>query len=112
MTRSRIDVSVNGWFTVSAKVRTVEDLHQLSRELMKRGTPGDWVVDYGADRIFIESRDSSMRAEWIECGDHLPDEVTYDVLLLTHDHVGEEVIPQFDWVAKDRYLEANDARPE
>ena len=114
MTRSKTDLKLSGWLTMSMEARTVADLHSLSRQLLERNVPGHWLIDYGSTHIIIESGDD-MKAEWIECSDHVFDDLRYDVLLLTHDHVEDEQEPDhlaaFDWVGRDRYLSADEARP-
>ena len=81
-------VKLSGFATAECQVRTVDDLRDLVAWCEKHAVPGDSIVDTGSDRVFIEvlGKASSVPGVWIECGDHLVDDLKYDILLETHTH--------------------------
>jgi hypothetical protein len=91
-------IEMHGSVSISADVRTVQDLCDLLSYLKKYQVAPDTPIDAGS-HIWIEPKVHGIG--FIECGEHIPpDEIKNDVLLELHGHVddvdkyGEEARPE------------------
>ena len=108
-----IEVKVTGFASAEAKVWTVSDLRELVAWCDKYRISGSCGLDWSDRMVFIDLTGMGpVVAEMIECGDHIPPDVEFDVLINTHKH--EETrkldIPKYDWITRDRYNDPG--RPE
>jgi len=78
------DIEVTGWATVNAPVRNVGDLRMLLSFLDEYSVRDEAEIDWGTGKVHVDLSD--LVGEFIECGDHIPPESMYDVLLLMHSH--------------------------
>lgn len=78
------EIKVSGFVTIEAPALNVGDLRKLVKYLDKHGVPSETEIDSGYTGIFIDMKTSN--AMWIECGEHMADDTTYDILLETHEH--------------------------
>lgn len=78
------DIQVNGWATVNAPVRRVGDLRMLLSFLDEHSVPDEAEIDWGTGQVHVDLAD--LVGEFIACGDHVPPESAYDVLLTMHSH--------------------------
>ena len=118
-----IEVKVTGFASAEAKVWTVSDLRELVAWCDKYRVDGSCGLDWGDRMVFIELTGTAPAiAEMIECGDHIPPNMEFDVIINTHTHktsypeTYEEAleealdVPKYDWVTLDRYNDLG--RPE
>jgi hypothetical protein len=104
----RKEPTINGYAHLTMTVHTVGDIRALTKELDKHCVSDSSEVELDRDRVFIVLADGE--GEFISCGDHVPPDDAYDVLLNTHKHDQSRDIPAYDWMTIDRYGE--DRRPE
>ena len=78
------DIEINGWATVSAPVRSVGDLRMLMGFLDEHGVSEEAEIDWGTGKVHVDI--ANLTGEFIECGEHIPPESKYDVLLVMHGH--------------------------
>ena len=98
-------IEIRGFATASTWLENVGDVRALVKWLDQYGVDDSIGVEFEASKVWIELADG--KGDMISCGDHVPPEDKYDVILLTHPHPEDnvEVIPQYDWVARDKYFE-------
>lgn len=92
---------MSGYAYVRADARTVQDLRQLLRFLDDNLVSDEADVDWSAGYVYITAAEGAS-AEFIECGDHIPPDYKFDVILNTHDHPNYREPAMFDWPTKDR----------
>ena len=118
-------IRITGFAMATADVRTLGDLREFVRWLDKHGVSDHREVEAG-EVMYVSLQDTTDgdTAKFIECGDHIPPNKAFDVVMNTHKHVNdypanyEEAledalpvdVPQFDWVTRDRYNDPG--RPE
>lgn len=112
-----MDVKITGFASAEFKVWTVSDLRQIIQWCDKHRVSGECGVDYSEGFLFIDlTGPEPATADMIECGDHIPPNMEFDVIINTHAHEGPEDkekfydIPEYDWVTRDRYNDPG--RPE
>ena len=104
-------VELLGFVSASKKIRTLKDLRDLVAWCDEYRVADTCEVDYGRDgNVFIDVLGSPdvVPATWIECGDHMLNDIHYDVLIETHKHPEHNESKQpaaFDWPAIDRLNE-------
>ena len=96
------EVKITAFAHAHVEVRTLRDLNKLVHWATVHRVPLDSVVDWshevGYGRVFIElTGDGSVPAEFIECGDHIPPAVRFDILVPTHEHPEDKQPADFDW---------------
>lgn len=101
------EVQMTGFVTAHMDVRTAEDVRTLAGWLNRYNVPNSVQVDWDCGRAYVElTGDTSVPAEWIECGDHVPPASAYDILINTHSHANDHEAPsrpaKYDWPAQDR----------
>ena len=101
------EVQMTGFVTAHMDVRTAEDVRTLAGWLNRYNVPNSVQVDWDCGRAYVElTGDTSVPAEWIECGEHVPPASAYNVLISTHGHGDPADAPsgpaRFDWPAKDK----------
>jgi hypothetical protein len=108
---------MHGFVSAKRKVHTLKDLREFVAWCDKYKVDGDCNVDYGTGGdmyIDLISGLDVLPASWIECGDHMWDDIHYDVLIETHKHPADD--PQqpalYDWPAKDRLKQAYKQAPD
>ena len=102
-------IEMRGYAHVRADAKTVEDLHQLLRFLDDNLVSRDANVDWGSGYVYVGVVDDAS-AEFIQCGNHRPTNMKYDVILDTHycgpesyeEARDERQVAMFDWPTKDR----------
>lgn len=108
------EVEMVGFVTAKMEARTVEDLRTLVGWLNKHTVPNSTEIDFDRGTIYVElTGETSVPAEWIECGDHIPPSRGYDIIIPTHIHDDENAPTRpakFDWPTIDRY--GDERRPE
>jgi len=104
-----MEISMSGYSTVRADVRTVQDLHDLLRFLDDNRVRRDVQLDWGEGYVYAFVVENA-EAEFIECGDHIPPNLKFDVILNTHSHEEYSKPATYDWPAIDRY--GDEVRPE
>jgi len=104
------EIEMSGFVTAQMKVRNVGDLRSLIRWLDKYKVSDRREVDWGSGNVYVElTGETPTVAEWIECGEHIPPDVGYDLLISTHEH--HERPADFDWMTKDKLKEAYKQAP-
>lgn len=78
------EVKLTGFATIEAPAMTVGDLRELVKYLDKYRVSSDATIDGGYQTMFIEIPTHNVM--WIECGDHMANEETYDILIDAHKH--------------------------
>lgn len=103
---------IDGYAHLSMTVRTVIDLRDLVKVLDKHCVADHVDVEFDRDKVFITLAEGE--GEFIQCGDHVPPDDAYDVLLNTHRHdqPKPESIPRYDWMSLDRYQGVWEGLPE
>lgn len=103
---------ISGYAHASMTVNDVEDLRTLVKFLEKHHVSGSVEVELDRNRVFVNLVEGE--GEFISCGDHIPPDDAYDVLLNTHSHdkPERESPPRYDWMAIDRYGTVWDGMPE
>lgn len=108
------EVEMSGFATARMEARTVEDLRTLVGWLNKYNVPNSTDIEFDRDVVYVVlTGDNSVPVEWIECGDHVPPALRFDLIISTHTHDDENAPSKpakFDWPAWDRY--ADERRPE
>lgn len=120
--------TIYGYAHLTMTVHTVGDIRVLTKELDKHCVGDSSEVELDRDKVFIVLADGE--GEFIQCGDHVPPDDAYDVLLNTHKHVEDSPanypanyeealeesipadIPQYDWPSRDKYGTVWDGLPE
>ena len=113
-------IEMSGYACVRADARTVKDLRTLLRFLDDNKVTDTAELDWGSGHLYVSVIEDA-KAEFIECGDHIPPDLKFDVILNTHSHPVPETYEEalemrldqpakFDWPAIDKY--GDDARPE
>lgn len=105
-------IKISGFAMANADVRTLGDLREFVKWLDRHDVPDCREVDAG-EMVFVTLHDSAEgdpTVEFIECGNHIPPDKKFDIILNTHTHDEVEDIPRFDWVTRDRYNDPG--RPE
>lgn len=103
-------VKVTAFATVDCEARTLGDLRELVKWCDEHDLPDRLGLDLGSGFVYVEiTGDTAVRAEMIECGDHRPPKIMFDVLVPTHSH-GPETYEEALEEALDRY--ADERRPE
>ena len=82
-------IEMSGYSHVRAAARTVKDLRDLVSFLDKNRVRDEAQVDWGGEYVYVIVADD-VSAEFIECGDHIPPDTDFDVLLNTHYHDEDE----------------------
>lgn len=109
-------IEIRGFATASTFLEDVGDMRDLVKWLDEHGVDDSIGLDFDAKRVWVELADGE--GDMILCGDHLVGEDKSDVILLTHKHVDAkdnpdvEVIPQYDWATRDKYLADWKGSPE
>lgn len=103
---------INGYAHLSMTVHHVGDLRRLIKELDKHCVGDHIEIEMDRDKMFITLVEGE--GEFIQCGDHVPPDDAYDVVLNTHRHGQEKRkdIPQYDWMTVDRYHAVWEGLPE
>jgi hypothetical protein len=97
-----MNIEMTGYADVRADAKTVKDLRDLVSFLDENRVRDDAQIDWGSGYVYILVADNA-RADFIECGDHIPPANAYDVLIPTHGHGDPDKAPaRFDWPAKDK----------
>lgn len=109
-------IEIHGYASVKADVRTVGDLRELVKWLDRYLVESEKEVDaQGHLWLTLADTNDGATAEMIECGDHVPPAVRYDVVINTHDHPKPEAEsdrPKYDWMSIDKYATVWDGLPE
>lgn len=107
-----MDVEMTGFVTGKAQVRTVKDLRDLVKWCDKYQVRGESEIDWGSGCVYLDLHGSASvaPATWIECGDHLVDDIHFDILVETHSHPEHKTPAKYDWPSIDRY--GDPSRPE
>lgn len=105
---------MTGFVTAHMNARTVEDLRTLVGWLNKYNVPNSADVEFDRGMVYVElTGRNSVPVEWIECGDHMPPALRFDLIIPTHGHDDTNAPSKparFDWPTLDRY--ADERRPE
>ena len=117
-----MEIEIEATAAIVAEVNTVDDLRKLVAHLNKYNVANATEIElssYKGQRIYVTlTGDNCVEAEWIECGDHVPPDRSYDVIISTHAHdeqipgqttIDEVIEPQsmhqpsdYDWPRRDR----------
>lgn len=115
-------ITMSGFVSAECEARTLGDLRALVKWCDEYQVDDRAGLDWGMGKLYVElTGDQAVPAEWIECGDHIPPNMKYDLIIETHHHgpetyeeAREEALERkparFDWPTKDRY--GDEARPE
>lgn len=108
-------IEIHGFASIKAEVRTVGDLRELVKWLDKYHVNSDRDIEYDT-HLWIPLADTHLgdKAEMISCGDHIPPDDAYDVIINTHTHAkkGKKEPPKYDWPSIDKYATVWDGVPE
>jgi len=104
------EVEMSGFVSAQMKARTVKDLRAFVRWLDKYKVSDSKEIDWGSGYVYVELTSVAVPAEWIECGEHIPPDTAYDLLISTHDH--HKKPSDFDWPTKDKLKEAYKRMPD
>jgi len=102
-------VEMSGFVSAQMKARTVKDLRAFVRWLDKYKVSDSKEIDWGSGCVYVELTSVAVPAEWIECGEHVPPDTAYDLLISTHDH--HKKPSDFDWPTRDKLKEAYKQAP-
>jgi len=84
-----MEIVITGWATTKCSPRAVADLRQLVSYLNENGVEDDVAVEADMGNIWVTlTGEDSVPGEWIECGEHRPQEGKpwpKDILLPGHD---------------------------
>ena len=84
---SDMKVDLEAIVSAQCSPRTVGDLRKLIEWCDKHQVKDSALLDWGSGNVYVELTGAgSVPAEWIECGDHIPPKVMFDVLVPTHEH--------------------------
>lgn len=99
----RMKIEMSGYAYVRADAQTVADLRTLLQFLDDNKVRDDAEIDWNSSMgyLYVVAADQAA-ASFIECGEHVPPDLQFDVILNTHDHEPSKSIAMFDWPAKDR----------
>jgi hypothetical protein len=104
-------VEMTGFVTAHMEARTVRDLNKLVHWLAKYGVSPDTEIEFDRGKVYIDlTGENSVPADWIECGEHIPPDTAYHIVIDTHFH--HEQPAKFDWLTKDRLREAYKQAPD
>ena len=103
------EVEMSGFVSAQMKARTVKDLRAFVRWLDKYKVSDNKEIDWGSGYVYVELTNVAVPAEWIECGEHVPPDTAYDLLISTHDHYKKP--SDFDWPTRDKLKEAYKQAP-
>ena len=103
------EVEMSGFVSAQMKARTVKDLRAFVRWLDKYKVSDSKEIDWGSGYVYVELTSVAVPAEWIECGEHIPPDTAYDLLISTHDH--HKKPSDFDWPTRDKLKEAYKQAP-
>lgn len=111
-------IEMSGYAYVRADVQTVKDMRDLMRFLDDNKVTGSAEFAFGDRYVYVSVVDD-VKAEFIECGEHIPSDMEFDVILNTHTHpinlpeTYEEALEmqldypaQYDWPGRDRTAHA------
>ena len=105
------EIEMSGFVSAQMKARTVKDLRTLVRWLDKYNVSDSKEIDWGSGYVYVElTGESPTVAEWIECGEHIPPDTAYDLLISTHNH--HKRPSDFDWPTKDKLKEEYKRMPD
>jgi hypothetical protein len=105
------EIEMTGFVTANMKARTVEDLRTLVGWLNKYDVHNSTEIEFDRGKIYIDlTGEDSVPADWIECGEHIPPDTAYHIVIDTHFH--HEQPAKFDWLAKDRLKQAYKQAPD
>lgn len=102
-------VEMSGFVSAQMKARTVKDLRAFVRWLDEYKVSDSKEIDWGSGYVYVELTSVAVPAEWIECGEHIPPDTAYDLLISTHDHYKKP--SDFDWPTRDKLKEAYKQAP-
>jgi len=90
---SEVKISAIAFAEMEAK--TAEDLRALVDWLNKYEIPNNADIDWSHGKVYVElTGNTSVPAEWIECGDHVPPKIAFDVLVPMHEHPEYKQYPE------------------
>ena len=115
------EIKMSGFVSAQCEARTLGDLRALLKWCDEYNVDDSAGLDWGMGKVYVElTGDDAVPAEWIECGNHIPPNIKYDLIIDTHYHgpetyeeAREEALERpakYDWPTKDRY--SDEARPE
>ena len=104
------EVEMSGFVSAHMKARTVGDLRAFVRWLDKYKVSDEKEIDWGSGYVYVELTSVAVPAEWIECGEHIPPDKGYHLIIDTHGH--DEKPADFDWPTKDRLKETYKRMPD
>ena len=96
-------IEMSGYAAVRADAQTVGDLRTLLQFLDDNKVADTAAIDWdkSTGHLYVVAADQAA-ASFIECGEHVPPDLHFDVILNTHDHERDKTVAMFDWPAKDR----------
>jgi len=103
-------VEMSGFVSAHMKARTVGDLREFVRWLDEYKVSDSKEIDWGSGYVYVELTSVAVPAEWIECGEHIPPDKGYHLIIDTHSH--DEKPADFDWPTKDRLKETYKKMPD
>jgi hypothetical protein len=107
------EIKLSAYASADMEARTVGDLRELLKWCDEHHVADSVCIDWGAGRVYLElTGPGVVPAEWIECGDHIPPDAAYDILIDTHTHEEYRKPADFDWPSKDRLREAYRQAPD
>lgn len=102
-------VKITGFATAQWNARTLGDLRKVVAWCDEHRIPDTADLDWGYGTLYVELvGGTAVEGDMIECGDHIPPDRGYDILLPTHPHTDEKTPAKFDWPSKDRLKEADE----
>ena len=103
-------IEMSGFVSAHMKARTVGDLREFVRWLDEYKVSDSKEVDWGEKALYVDlTGERAAMTEWIECGDHIPPDTAYDLLISTHNHDSKPAT--FDWMTKDKLKKAYKQAP-
>ena len=107
------EINLSAFASADMEARTVGDLRELLKWCDEHHVPDAVGIDWGSGRVYLElTGPGAVPAEWIECGDHIPPAVRFDIIVPTHEHEDESKPAEFDWPSKDRLKEYYKQAPD
>ena len=104
-------IEMSGFVSAQMEACTVGDLRAFVRWLDEYKVSDSKEIDWGAGKLYVDlTGERAAMTEWIECGDHIPPDTAYDLLISTHEH--HEKPSDFDWPTKDRLKETYKKMPD
>jgi len=105
------EIEMSGFVSAKMEARTVRDLNKLVHWLAKYRVSPSTKIDFGRGAIYVDlTGENSVPAEWAECGEHIPPDKGYHLIIDTHSH--DEKPADFDWPTKDRLKETYKRMPD